>query len=107
MNEQRNLFETQPEQWELDDQDDWLAARIVFAEAPHGPYDYSIPVEFEDRLQPGMRVSVPLGRSNRAIRGYCTEILSAQHPAAASVNVKRLKPILSVSYTHLTLPTKA
>ena len=93
MDKQQNLFETAPEPWQLDDQDDWLAARVAFAEAPFGPYDYSIPAEFEQQIQPGIRVSVPLGRSNRAVKGYCIDILNASHNDAASVNPQRLKPL--------------
>ena len=93
MNEQQNLFDSDPQQWQLDDQDDWLAARIAFAEAPYGPYDYSIPAQMETAVQPGVRVSVPLGRGNRAVTGYCVDVLDARHPDAASVNVARLKPI--------------
>ena len=96
MNEQQNLFETQPQPWQLDDQDDWLAARVVFAEAPFGPYDYSIPLQLEDQIRPGVRVSVPLGRGNRMVRGYCVDVVNARHPEAASVNVARLKPITRV-----------
>ena len=94
MNEQQNLFETEPQPWQLDDQDDWLAARVAFAEAPYGPYDYSIPTQLEPNIRPGVRVNVPLGRGNRSVRGYCIDVLSAKHPDAASVNVARLKPIL-------------
>ena len=93
MDKQQNLFETTPEPWQLDDQDDWLAARVAFAEAPFGPYDYSIPTEIEQQIQPGIRVSVPLGRSNRAVKGYCIDVLNASHTDAASVNPQRLKPL--------------
>ena len=93
MDEQQNLFETEPEPWQLDDQDDWLAARIVFSDQPFGPYDYSVPAEIESIIQPGVRVSVPLGRGNRAKEGYCTDVINSSHSEAKSVNPKRLKPI--------------
>lgn len=95
-NEQPTLFNTEPEPWQLDDQDDWIVARVVFAEAPFGPYDYSIPNELESELVPGKRVEVPLGRGNRSIKGYCLEIITAMHPLAASVNLRRLKPVSRV-----------
>ena len=96
MNEQQNLFETEPQPWQLDDLDDWLAARVVFAEAPYGPYDYSIPLHFENRVRPGIRVEVPLGKGNRPVQGYCVAVLTANHPDAETVNVSRLKPISDV-----------
>ena len=59
--EQNSLFETEPQPWNLDDQDDWLAARIAFASQPYGPYDYSIPADLESQVKPGVRIEVPLG----------------------------------------------
>ena len=80
--DQQSLFNVEPPPWQLDDQDDWLAARIVFPSAPHGPYDYSIPFELEKSVQPGVRVEVNLGRGNRIMIGYCVEIIGPCHPAA-------------------------
>ena len=91
--DQKSLFNTAPQQWQLDDQDDWLAARIAFADAPFGPYDYSIPAELETSIKPGIRVEVPLGRGNRKMSGYCIEIIGAFSENAASVNPGKLKPI--------------
>ena len=70
---QGELFETEPPPWELADQDDVALASVVFSEAPHGPYDYRIPDEMRDELQPGMRVKVPLGRRKKPITAWCTE----------------------------------
>ncbi len=70
---QGELFETQPPPWELAAQDDVAVAAVVFSEAPHGPYDYRIPDELRNDLQPGMRVKVPLGRRKRPISGWCIE----------------------------------
>ncbi|MEM9942185.1 MAG: hypothetical protein AAF939_11410, partial [Planctomycetota bacterium] len=94
--DQPSLFNVQPQPWQLDDQDDWLAARVVFAATPYGPYDYSIPSELEKSVKKGVRVEVPLGRGNRKMTGYCVDIIGPFHPLAASVNLSRLKPILRV-----------
>lgn len=94
--DQQSLFNVQPQPWQLDDQDDWLAARIVFSSAPYGPYDYSIPAELEKSVRPGVRIEVPLGRGNRKMTGYCIDIIGPFHPAAQSVNPQKLKPIDSV-----------
>jgi len=71
--QQGELFETAPPPWELAVEDDVATASIVFSEAPHGPYDYRIPDQFRERLRPGMRVRVPLGRRRKLIGGWCIE----------------------------------
>jgi len=71
--EQGELFETNPPPWELAAADDVAVAKIVFSEAPHGPYDYRIPDAFRDSLRPGMRVRVPLGRRRQPLTGWCVE----------------------------------
>ncbi len=90
---QKNLFDTEPQPWNLDDQDDWLAVRVVFSTAPHGPYDYSIPDAMAGSVVAGMRVEVPLGRGNRKMTGYCIEIIQPGHELASTVNPRRLKEI--------------
>lgn len=94
--DQASLFNVDPQPWQLDDQDDWLAARIAFPGRPYGPYDYSIPAEMESSVQPGVRVSVSLGRGNRIMMGYCIDVIGPFHPDAASVNPGKLKPIGAV-----------
>ncbi|TWU42320.1 replication restart helicase PriA [Novipirellula artificiosorum] len=71
--QQAELFETEPPPWELTVQDDVATAKIVFSEAPFGPYDYRIPDEDRDRVKPGMRVRVPLGRRRQPMTGWCIE----------------------------------
>ncbi|WP_146533162.1 replication restart helicase PriA [Rubripirellula reticaptiva] len=70
---QGELFETAPPPWELAVQDDVATARVVFSEAPHGPYDYRIPDEMRESLEAGMRVKVPLGRRKKMTTGWCIE----------------------------------
>jgi primosomal protein N' (replication factor Y) len=96
MDKQPSLFDTAPQPWNLDDQDDWLAARIAFADAPFGPYDYSIPADLESKIRPGIKVLVPLGRVNRQMQGYCVDIIGPFHELASTVNRARLKPVASV-----------
>ncbi len=93
MSEQQALFDTQPPAWQLDDQDDWLAARIVFAQTPFGPYDYEVPEPLRDQVQVGQRVRVPLGRGNRVVEGYCVKLFPSFDPEAAGIPIGRLKPI--------------
>lgn len=97
---QTSLFDTEPPPWTLDDQDDWLAARVVFASAPFGPFDYSIPAEWESQAIAGKRLEVPFGKGNRLMVGYCVEILNPRSPNASSINPARLKPLKSVLDQH-------
>ena len=91
--DQQSLFDVAPQPWQLDDQDDWLAARIAFSGAPFGPYDYSIPAELEKSVQPGVRLEVPFGRGNRKMTGYCVNVIGPFHRLASSVKPQKLKPI--------------
>ena len=100
MSKQQALFDTEPAPWSLDDQADWLAARVVFSKRPHGPYDYEIPTNLRGTVQVGQRLKVPFGRGNRSLIGYCVEVISPRSENAPSVNTSRLKPILSVIDEH-------
>ena len=73
---QQDLFDTQPAPWELDEQSDQLIARVAFAEAPFGPYDYLVPDQLRDALAVGCRVRVPLGKRQRLTHGYCCELIA-------------------------------
>jgi primosomal protein N' (replication factor Y) len=71
---QQNLFDLSLPPWELDAQSECRAARVVFAEPPFGPLHYLVPDQLSTQLQPGSRVKVPLGRSNREIVAYCIAV---------------------------------
>src|SRR5262245_4434655 len=71
---QTTLFDAEPDQWELDATQEIMAATVVFAEQPLGPYDYAVPPGLAAKLRPGQRVQVPLGRGNRPIVGYFTAV---------------------------------
>ena len=43
--QQGNLFDAEPPQWELDAAGDQLVATVVFPEAPRGEFDYLVPQE--------------------------------------------------------------
>jgi primosomal protein N' (replication factor Y) len=101
MSQQQDLFNTDPAPWELDEQLDWLAARIVFAEAPHGPFDYLVPDHLRTLIRPGMRVNVPMGRGNRKMRGYCVTLMDAR--SQLDVQLSRLKPIHEILDTQTLL----
>ncbi len=52
------------------------------------PYDYWIPVQLVDRIQPGMRVMVPFGRGNRRCEGMVLAVT-----ASSEEQEQRCKPI--------------
>ncbi len=88
--QQPELFATELPPWELDARSECRAARVVFAEAPHGPLDYRIPDELLDEVQVGVRLKVPLGRSNREMTGYCIAVETIKRSPDA------LKPVSEV-----------
>ena len=92
MSKQQDLFDVDPEPWELDEQDDWLAIRVVFSDPPFGPFDYLVPDQMRSQIQKGMRLQVPVG--NRKMLAYGIELLNAQ--SELDVDIRRLKPIKKI-----------
>lgn len=91
---QGELFPNDLAPWEMDAQAETPAALVAFPETPHGPFHYRIPDDMAQQLQPGMRVEVPLGRSNREVMGYVVaiEILKQSRDS--------LKAVLRIVDTH-------
>jgi primosomal protein N' (replication factor Y) len=87
---QQRLFDDDPGPWQLDDQAENLVATVVFAEGPEGDFDYLVPDRLADQVEPGRRVRVPLGKSNRPMTGYCTAVV--MKPAGS----RKLKAVLGV-----------
>src|SRR5262245_41491768 len=87
---QPTLFDAEPDPWQLDATNEVLAASVVFAEQPLGPYDYGVPANLAAKLKPGQRVQVPLGKGNRSVVGYCTAV------ANKPVGSRPLKPVARV-----------
>lgn len=94
--QQQNLFDTEPAEWEIDVREQRLVATIILGEGPKGDFDYLVPSEFCDPdraecfLQPGRRVRVPFGRSNRRVVGYCVQL------ETKSVDPGRFKQVAEV-----------
>lgn len=103
--QQRDLFDKQPSQWELDDRREICVGRVVFAEFPFGPYDYEVPDSLREQLQPGMRVQAPLGRGDRKRVGYCVQLSnSLDTPRRLKSIIRALDPqsLLSPALLDLT-----
>lgn len=102
--QQQHLFDDDPAPWELDSQAEQRVATVVFAEPPHGPFDYLIPQQFID-LRPGGRLRVPLGRGNRSLIGYCVDVQTRPRAGRPLKDIRSLidsQPLLSPSMIELT-----
>jgi len=64
-----------------------LFAKVVFALAVEGPFDYLVPEDLEKKIEKGSRVLVPF--QQRKLIGYVVEI-------SQKTQIKKIKPILSV-----------
>ncbi|MEX0938954.1 MAG: primosomal protein N' [Pirellulales bacterium] len=82
---QRNLFDTEPPAWELEDQEHALVATVVIPGGPEHELDYSVPDVLAGSVQVGQRLRVPLGRGDRAVTGYCVAL------GMRKIGAKRLK----------------
>ena len=58
------------------------------------PYDYLVPGELEERIQPGMRVLVPFGSGSRGCDGI---VLSVQEETAPGPALKAVQALLDES----------
>ncbi len=74
MTEQRSLFDLEPSPWELDDTSGGTVAAVVIPTGPDHPLDYAVPEELRDKVAPGRRVRVPLGKGDRERIGYCVAL---------------------------------
>lgn len=93
---QRQLFETQPEAWEVDALQQRLVATVVLGEGAPGEYDYLVPDGLCDEtlaerlVEVGRRVKVPFGRGNRPVIAYCVQMETKE------VDPERLKAVAGV-----------
>ncbi len=108
---QQSLFEIEPPAWELDDAASALVATVVLPGGPFGEFDYLVPAEMvgstrpERMLEPGRRVRVPLGRSNRSVVGYCVDVAmkpSGGRKLKSVTAVLDRRPLLSAPMLRLT-----
>ncbi len=101
---QQRLFDDLPDSSEPTTRYEWTAT-VVFADAPVGQFDYWIGPELADRVQPGMRLWVPLGRANRRRIAYCVAVQRGQQHDRALKPVQAVvdrRPLLSPVMLRLT-----
>ncbi len=96
--QQRALFDKEPEPWDQADQSERLVATVVFPDGPRGRFDYLVPEQLVQRAEAGRRVRVPLGRGNRLVTGYLVDV--GTKPAGS----RPLKALKSVLDRHSLLP---
>ncbi|MEG0442483.1 MAG: primosomal protein N' [Carnobacterium sp.] len=60
------------------------------------PYSYSIPAEFNDQIQPGMRVEVPFGQGARKVQGFVVEITQSTDYTGSLKAISGLMDLTSV-----------
>ncbi len=104
MSAQQSLFAYEPDPWQQDDQSERLVATVVFAEGPGGEYDYLVPDRLVAKIELGRRVRAPLGRSNRALTGYCVKVETKPvgRPLKPLLDVLDLRSLVSPSMLKLT-----
>ncbi len=103
MSTQRELFpESMP--WDDDELSDVSVAQVVFAEGVSGEFDYAIPDRLLESVVPGIRVKVPLGRSNRTVLAYCVgrDTLAEHRKLKQVIEVVDSEPLLNASMLRLT-----
>ena len=101
---QRDLFEHRPE-WEEDDVRQGTVATVVLPDGVDKPLDYLVPERLVGTVEPGRRVTVPLGRANREQIAYCVAIRSGELPLAPLkevIGVEDSAPLLSPRMLELT-----
>jgi len=90
---QQDLFDLSPPPWEMLTDEKVTLASIVFADAPHGPFDYTVPDALRAEVVAGARVHVPLGHRRQPLVGWCIEVKTDQ-PASRKLRavVEALDP---------------
>jgi primosomal protein N' (replication factor Y) (superfamily II helicase) len=90
--QQRSLFapEQVPAPWERDDAADRLFAEVVLNRPVDEVFVYEVPYPLRERIGPGKRVTVPFGRGNERLTGYCIGCLDR----APRGNLKQLVDVV-------------
>ena len=102
--QQRRLFDDQPAPWEEDDRAEQLVASVVFVGGLPGEFDYLVPDKLAEKIEPGRRLRVPLGRGNRLVTGYCVDLgmkPSGTRPLKPVAGVMDARPLLSPAMLRL------
>lgn len=102
---QRDLFQPDPDPWDMDDAEQRLIATVVFPEPPHGQYDYQVPAALAPSIAAGKRVRVPLGRGNRGLTAWCVDVRYASDMTRQLKEVSAVlddQPLLAPSMLRLT-----
>lgn len=96
--------------WKAIDAASCKVAKVAFPDGPDGFFDYRIPERYENCVEPGMRLLVPLGKTNREVSVYCLKVEAylPKDPAGKKFRLKDIiapidkKPLLSPKMLELT-----
>lgn len=109
MDDQLFLFETPqdpPNPWDDDAAGEEIpAVSVVFAEGIDKTLDYAIPPAWVGKVQKGMRLQVPLGKSNRPCEAFCVDVHSVQKSRVKLkffLKILDEKPLISPTMLELT-----
>jgi primosomal protein N' (replication factor Y) len=101
---QRSLFEDRPA-WVEDDVRHGTVATVVLPDGIDKPLDYLVPESLTSSVEPGRRVHVPLGKTNRLRLAYCVAVRSgelSQSSLKSIAGVEDDQPLLSRRMLELT-----
>ena len=79
--------------WEIDDLKNRRIAKVVFPLGYDAALDYLVPNHLAGQIEPGTRVLVPLGKSNRQQVGYCIDV-QPWGIAQTNIQLKQVQSIL-------------
>lgn len=96
MSTQQRLFDDDPAPKPVKPVAPCLKASVVYHEGAEGVFDYKIPDHLDGIVQPGQRLSVPLGVSNRQVTAWCVATSFGPSPLNAKGKPINLKYILGV-----------
>ena len=109
MDDQLFLFETPkdpPNPWDDDAAGEEIpAVSVVFAEGIEKPLDYAVPAAWVGKVQRGMRLQVPLGKSNRPCEAFCVDVHTVRKSRVKLKFFQKIldeKPLISPTMLELT-----
>lgn len=93
MSAQQQLFDDAdaPEVWERMDEADRLVAEVVVDRPLDRTFEYVVPDGLRDHIQAGKRVTVPFGRGNQTLTGYCVGLADR---ASTNRKLKQVEAVL-------------
>ena len=104
---QQNLFAPEPDrpEWEIAAEQDQLLAEVALVLPMEQVFHYVVPEPYRDRIEPGQRVVVPFGRSNRQVTAFCVGLTrdnSGKRQLKELISLVDEKPLVNRQLLELT-----